>query len=146
MQRAVPGVLWISLIALGLISVVQFALSIARMNVLMLIAVAFNVLILVGLYRGRRWAFVVTLVLGVLGILVMLARNPAAGLGVLVGNGFVLVPMLLAKDFFWGPRGTARAPRPNYCFRCGHNLEGVVQTRCPNCGVEIRAADGGAMD
>ena len=59
--------------------------------------------------------------------------------------GSVLVPMLLAKDFFWGPRAAARAPRPNYCFRCGRNLEGVVQTRCPDCGVEIRGADGGAV-
>ena len=145
MQRAVPSVLWISLIALGLISVVQVALAIARMNVLLLIAVAFNVLILVGLYRGRRWAFVVTLVLGALGILVMLAWNPAAALGVLIGNVFVLVPMLLAKDYFWEARGPNSAVAANYCYRCGHSLKGVVQTHCPSCGAEIRRADRGEM-
>ncbi len=145
MQRAVPGVLWISLIVLGLISVVQFALAIARMNVALLIAVAFNVLILVGLYRGRRWAFVVTLVLGALGILVVLGRNPAAALGVLIGNGFVLVPMMLAKDYFWEAHRPSSVSAANYCYRCGRSLMDAVQTHCPGCGAEIRGADRGEM-
>jgi hypothetical protein len=141
MQRAIPGVLWVSLIALGLFSVIQFLIGIAQMNLVILIAVAVNVLLIFGLYHGHRWAFVVTLVFGVLGIVMTLARSPAVGLGVLVGNGFVLVPMVLAKDFFWGPRATAPAPRPNYCGRCGHDLRGVADPYCPNCRKEIRTAD-----
>jgi hypothetical protein len=109
-----------------------------------LIAVAFNVLILVGLYHGHRWAFVVTLVLGLLGIVVTLARSPVLGLGVLIGNGLVLVPMLLAKDYFWGAhRATGRfAP---YCHHCGRSLTDVVEACCPRCGVEIRRADRGEI-
>ena len=143
MQRAVSNVLWISLIALGLFSVVQFALGIALMNVVLLISVALNVALLVGLYHGHRWAFVVTLVFGVLGIIVALARNPALGLGVLIGNGLVLVPMLLAKDYFWGPRQPISANLANYCHQCGHSVRDAVHLRCPNCGAQIRAADGG---
>ena len=145
MRRAIPGVLWVSLIALGLFSVIQLLLGVVRLNVVMLIAVAFNVLILVGLYRGHRWAFVVTLVLGLLGIVVTLARNPAVGLGVVICNGFVLVPMLLAKDYFWGAgRATGRLG-PNYCHHCGRTLRDVVEAHCPSCGAEIRRADRGQM-
>lgn len=141
MQRALPSVLWISLITLGLISVIQFALAIAQMNIALLIGVVFNILILFGLYYGHRWAFVVTLILGILGVLVMLGRGPAAALGVLIGNGLVLVPMLLAKDYFWAARTQRTVFAANYCHRCGCNLADVVQKHCPDCGAEIRAAD-----
>jgi hypothetical protein len=106
-----------------------------------LIAVVLNLAILWGLYHGHRWAFVVTLVLGLLGVVVTLARNPALGLCVLIGNGLVLVPMLLAKDYFWASPAPPGAAPPNYCYRCGHSLKGVIRTHCPNCGVEIRTVD-----
>lgn len=146
MQREIPGVLWIGLIVLGLITVIQFLMAIVHVNLVLLVGVAISVLLLVGLYRGQRWAFVVTLVLGVLGIVVALARNPGVGLFVLVGNGFVLVPVYLAKDYFWGPRLAAQGGGANYCHRCGHDLRGAVQPSCPNCGAEIRTTDRGPMD
>jgi hypothetical protein len=143
MRRVIPGVLWISLIALGLFSLIQLLIGIMQPNVAMLISVVFNVLVLVGLYHGHRWAFVVTLVLGLLGIVVTLALNPAMGLGVLIGNGLVLVPMLLAKDYFWAARGAAGRFAPNYCHHCGQMLSGVVGAQCPRCGIEIRRVDRG---
>jgi hypothetical protein len=146
MQRAIPGVLWISLTALGLFSAIQFVIGLARLNIVILISVAFNVAILVGLYRGRRWAFVVALAFGVLGTLVALARNPGFGLGALIGNGLVLVPMLLAKDYFWETPEPVAASRANYCYRCGHDVREVAQPRCPNCGSEIRTADGATLE
>jgi hypothetical protein len=142
MRRVIPGVLWVSLIALGLFSFLQLLIGIIQPNVAMLISVVFNVLILVGLYRGHRWAFVVTLVLGLLGIVVTLARSPALGLGVLIGDGLVLVPMLLAKDYFWGAHRAIGRFAP-YCHHCGHSLMNVVEARCPRCGVEIRRTDRG---
>ena len=138
MQREVPGVLWVGLVFLGLISIVQLVLGILHTHAVLLVGVALNLLLLWGLYHGHRWAFVVTVVLGSLGIVLALARGPIAGLGVLVGNGLVLVPVILARDYFWAPRPPTAAHMPNYCCRCGHKLEGVVQTHCPNCGVEIR--------
>jgi len=142
MRRVIPSVLWVSLIALGLFSFLQLLIGIIQPNVAMLISVVLNLVILWGLYHGHRWAFVVALVLGLLGIVVMLARNPALGLGALIGNGLVLVPMLLAKDYFWGAhRATGRfAP---YCHHCGCSLADVVGVSCPRCGVEIRRADRG---
>jgi len=108
-----------------------------------LIAVAINVLMLIGLYHGYRWAFVVTLVFAVLGVLVTLARSPVLGLGTLVLNGLVVVPMLLARDYFWGPRLAADDEGSRYCHRCGHDLTGVVEPLCPNCSAEIRTPDRG---
>jgi len=79
-------------------------------------------------------------VLGLLGIVVTLARNPALGLGALIGDGLVLLPMLLARDYFWPSSAPSSASQPNYCYRCGHSLQGVTQTHCPNCAAEIRTA------
>ena len=141
MRRELPRVLWVSLIALGLFSLLQLLIGIMQPNAAMLISVVLNLAILWGLYRGHRWAFVVTLVLGLLGIVVTLARNPVLGLGVLIGNGLVLVPMLLAKHYFWGSPVPLGAPSPNYCHRCGHSLQGVAQAHCPNCAAEIRRQD-----
>jgi rubrerythrin len=54
----------------------------------------------------------------------------------------VLVPMILAKDYFWGARMPAPARALHYCGRCGQSLEGVLDTHCPNCGDAIRRANG----
>jgi hypothetical protein len=141
-QRVIPGVLWISLSALGLFSGLQFVIGLAQMNVGLLIMVVVNVLLLVGLYHGRRRAFVATLVLGLLVIVVMLARSPGVGLGVLVGNGLVLVPLVLAREYFWPTAAAVSTNRANYCHRCGQDLQDVAQPRCPTCGARVRAGGG----
>ena len=141
MQREVPSVLWVGLIALGLISIVQFLIGVSQGNVALLIGVALSLIFLFGLYRGHRWAFVLTLVLGTLGVIGTMARSPAAGFFTLVANGFVLVPVILAKDYFWSRQARSRKNPPNYCARCGHSLHGVSTPYCPNCGIEARAAD-----
>ncbi len=141
MERRIPAVLWIGLAALALFSVLQFAIAIVQGRLLMLVSVALNVALLYGLYRGHRWAFVVTLAFGILGIVVTLIRSPALAIGVLIGNGLILVPVVLAREYFWGPRPRPLTFSPNYCARCGHDLRAVADSRCPNCGAEIRAVN-----
>jgi hypothetical protein len=46
MRRVLPGVLWISLIALGLFSFLQLLIGISQPNVAVLIAVVLNLAIL----------------------------------------------------------------------------------------------------
>jgi hypothetical protein len=56
----------------------------------------------VGLYRGAGWAFVATLLVGIAGALVTLVKDPTVGLIVTVLNAIVLVPIVLARDYFFG--------------------------------------------
>jgi hypothetical protein len=142
MRREIPGVLWVGMSVLGLVSVIQLVVGIAQGSVGLLVSVAVNVVLLFGIYHGRRWAFVILLTLSVLGILVGLVRNPALGIGVLVLNGFVIVPVLLAKDYFWGPRLVYSGRLPNFCGRCGQDLARVTGRFCPNCGNEVAVAGG----
>ena len=141
-RREIPGALWFGLVALALIVVVQFLLGMGQGNVPLLIGAACSLVLLFGLYHGYRWAFVMTLLLGMLGILTTLVRNPLIGLGTIVINGFVLVPIWLAKDYFWAPRWAARDGRPKFCGRCGQDLAGIGGRFCPNCGNEVAAGGG----
>jgi len=141
MERRIPAVLWVGLAALALFSVLQFAIAVVQGRPLILVGVALDAAVLYGLYRGHRWAFVVTLAFGILGVIVTLIRSPALAVVVLVGNGLVLVPVILAREYFWGPRPRPLASKRNYCARCGHDLRAVADSRCPNCGVELRVLD-----
>ena len=137
MNREIPAVLWIALITLGLFTVIQLLIGISCGHLGLLISVAVNLLVLYGLYHGHRWAFVVTLLFGILAFLVSVARNPVVGIFTLVLNGLVLVPMILAKGYFWLDTQPRRSVI-NFCGRCGHDLRNVDSQHCPYCGRVIR--------
>ena len=140
MRREVPGVLCLSLFTLGLVSLVQLPIGVVNGNAPLLMGVVLNVILLVGLYRGRRWAFVAILAFAILGFFWVLAWNPAGVLGVLVVNGIVAVPVVLAKEYFWAPPARSTERQPNFCGRCGLSLRGVRQLNCPRCGAEVRSS------
>lgn len=101
MQRRCPLVLYVGLISLGLISVMQLGVGLSRGRPIILLAVALNIVLMVGLYAGQRWAFVLTILFSVGGVLAIGAKHRNQLAGVLLGNGFVVVPVLLSSRYFW---------------------------------------------
>ncbi len=79
-----------------------------RLGPAMVIDAALSAVLWVGLYRGCRWAYVLTIVFVALGTILGLSRGLAAGLSVLVVDCLVLVPVLMCKDWFFPPADDAR--------------------------------------
>ncbi len=74
-----------------------------------LVAAGCNLILAFGLWGGCKWAYLLTVVLSVLGMAVALGRGGLHGLGVLVGDSVVLVPVLLCTSFFF-PRQAQKVP------------------------------------
>ncbi len=60
MTRPIPPALLVSLIAFGAITLVQLVIGVASRYAPVLLAVLLNIILMVGLYRGARWAFLRT--------------------------------------------------------------------------------------
>jgi hypothetical protein len=133
MNRQVPPALWVSLVALGLISVVQIGAGISGRSVPALVAVVLNFVLAVGLYRGARWAFILILLFGIAGSVVALAKSPGLGLGVLLGNAIVLVPVALSHAYFFGPERSRSPSEVRYCPQCGRPTTAPPTPKCPVC-------------
>jgi hypothetical protein len=134
MQRSVPGALWVSLILLAAIGGIQLVLGLGTGNIGMVIAGAIAAVLVRCLYLGQPWAFVVTLAFAILGVLLSLAKGPAAAMGTLVVNGVIVGPMLLARDYFFGPRESRINADAAFCPRCGRRLDGPNNPYCAACG------------
>jgi len=101
MARKIPGALWISIAALGAISLIQLIISVQKGSAALLAGVAVNVALLVGLMHGHKWAYAATLFFSIAGLVVVLVRNPENAIGVLIINGIVVVPMVMSTQFFF---------------------------------------------
>jgi len=101
MARKIPGPLWISIAALGAISLMQLAISIQKGSPALFVGVAVNVALLIGLVLGHKWAYAATLFFSAIGLAVVLVKNPENLIGVLIGNGMVVVPMVMSTEFFF---------------------------------------------
>jgi hypothetical protein len=111
MAKKVPGALWVSIAVLGAITVIQMLIGVQKGSGVLLVAVLLNVALLAGLFLGQRWAYVATLILAIAGLGVALGKGPASAIGVLVGNGLVVVPMVLSTRFFFPAKEKVTAAR-----------------------------------
>lgn len=104
MERKIRPALWISIAALGIMSLIQLVIGVQRGSEVLFVAVVLNLVLLAGLLYGRKWAYVATLVFAVSGLVVALGRNAEQAMAVLVGNGLVIVPMIISTRFFFPGR------------------------------------------
>ena len=58
----------------------------------------------------------------------------------LTGGLALFVVFLIWRDGYGRGWRAARATPPK-CLRCGYNLSGLTQCRCPECGTEYRIDD-----
>ncbi len=101
MKRDIPGPLWIAIVALGIISLLTLVAMLKSGSLVLLAAAATNIALLAGLAMGHKWAYVLTVVLSVLGVVVTFGKSPSHGLAVMAGNSLVLIPVLISTRFFF---------------------------------------------
>lgn len=101
MRKRIPGPLWITIGTLGVVTMIQLLMSVQRGSDVLAVAVALNVACVVGLLMGHKWAYVATLVLAIAGLMVAMGKGPGNAIGVLFGNGLVVIPMVLSTRFFF---------------------------------------------
>jgi hypothetical protein len=114
-----------------------------RLGPMIVIDAVLSAILWIGLYQGRRWAYVLTIVFVALGTLLASSRaGLAAGFGVFLVDCLVLVPVLICKDWFFAPTNDAHgapdtaSPEKVSCPQC-NQLVGRVAAYCPNCGHKL---------
>lgn len=131
MHKKPPTAVWVAVVALIAITVVQLAIGLGQGTLRPFVSAPLNLLLAFGLYAGHKWAYVLTLLSAIVVPLVLLR-----GLPVLVLNGIVYVPVLMATRYYWPARSVQ--PNPLVCPSCGYNLLGLTVPRCPECGSVFR--------
>ncbi len=93
--------------------------------------------LVLGLYAGRKWAYVLAL----LGVLLDLSRLRAVGdqrPGWALWIGLISLScglsLLASTGYFWRANDD---PESKPCGQCGQNLAGVADSCCPVCGWRI---------
>jgi hypothetical protein len=98
--KEIPGPLWIALISLSVMVVLK-VLFVFKVGPLILIDAALSGALLVGLYLGHKWAYVLTIVFVAVGTVSGFSKGVANGLIILTLDCLVLVPMLMCTEFFF---------------------------------------------
>jgi len=108
-----PGILFVAIIALAIITVLGFFAAIARGSVSGFVAVGCNLALILGLLLGHRWAYVLVILFAGAGVVVAFSKGFTPGLLVLLGNGLVVVPMVLSTGYFFSPNATDERSDPS---------------------------------
>jgi hypothetical protein len=98
--RSIPPILWIALISLALM-VFGKVLFVFMVGPIILIDAALSAVLLVGLYLGHIWAYVLTIGAVILGTILACSKGIDHGLITLIIDCLVLVPVLLSRDYFF---------------------------------------------
>jgi len=100
----------------------------------LLLDAALCALLLVGLYLGHRWAYVVTVVVVPAKLIVAVVLGSAGGgLLTFIFDCLVLIPVLASTRYFWGRTcpdvmcGHKNRSDARYCARCGTDLTAASQ-------------------
>lgn len=97
---SIPPVLWIALVSLALM-VFGKVLFMFKVGPVILIDAALSAVLLVGLYLGHTWAYVLTIGGVILGTILACSKGIDHGLITLIIDCLVLVPVLLSRDYFF---------------------------------------------
>lgn len=125
MRKSIPGLLWLSIAALGIMTVWfllvgfkglsahatlsagvseqgdQLLAGFKARSILALLAAILSVLLLVGLVLGRKWGYVLTLVYVLLGIAVAFRQGAPQAMMTIIIFAPVIVPMFICTRFFF---------------------------------------------
>jgi hypothetical protein len=99
-EKEIPGPLWIALISLS-VMVVMKVLFVFKVGPAILVDAALSGALLVGLYLGHKWAYVLTIVFVTIGTVSGLSKGIGNGLTILLLDCLVLVPVLMCKEYFF---------------------------------------------
>ena len=99
MRKRIPGLLWVAIVALWLMIFGKACLI--PKKPLILVDVALSAVLLFGIIRGRKWAYVLTILFSLFGTFVAFAKSGRAGIQVFLLNCLVLAPVLLCTRHFF---------------------------------------------
>ena len=109
MNRQMPEPLWIAIVFLGAMVLGKIA-AVGEAGPRALVDAALLTVFLVGLVRGREWAYVLTILAATGGTMWGAMRGIHAGWSILAIDGLVLVPVLLCTDYYFPQRPLQRPP------------------------------------
>ncbi len=98
-KSSIPKILWIAVISLAVFGIFHFILGLT--NPVQFIAFAINVILIIGLLRLAKWAWVLSILTSILAPILLLMRGDAYFYFILIVNLTVLIPVLLTTKFFF---------------------------------------------
>jgi len=98
-KKSIPTILWVAIISMGAFACLHLIISFSKP--IQLIAFIVNVVLLVGLYLGKKWAFVVTIIVSLASPLALISQDVGISFVVLILNSLVLIPILLTTRYFF---------------------------------------------
>jgi len=102
-KKSIPAILWVAIISMGIFACLHLIVSFSKP--VQLIAFVVNLILLGGLYFGKKWAYVVTIVASLIVPLLLLYQNTGLSFAILIINSLVLIPVLLTTRYFF-PKNT----------------------------------------
>jgi len=101
-KKSIPTILWIAIISMGVFACLHLIVSFSKP--VQLIAFIVNAVLLIGLYSGKKWAYVVTIIASLAAPLVLISQAIEISLVILILNSLVLIPVLISTRYFFPKR------------------------------------------
>ncbi|MBN1348557.1 hypothetical protein JXJ21_04045 [candidate division KSB1 bacterium] len=98
-SKKIPAVLWIAIIGMCVFACLHLIVSFSKP--VQIIAFIVNSILLIGIYMGKKWAYVVTIIAALFAPLVLLSQDSELSLVILTLNLIVLIPLLLSTRYFF---------------------------------------------
>jgi len=102
-REKMPGVLWVSIVALGALVLLRVWLS-TRVGAFVLLDATAWAIILFGLIVGGRWAFVLAIAITVFEGILLLVRAGGLALGYWAVQAVVVLPMVAGWRYYFPER------------------------------------------
>ena len=123
MRKSIPGLLWLSIVWLGIIGIYclltglrglwvhprlithaqdgSFLANVGPLSILTVLSGVLCAVLSVGLLLGSKWAYVLTLVCAVLAVALAFCQDAAQGIMTVIMFVPVVVPMVICTRFFF---------------------------------------------
>ena len=98
-KKSIPAILWVAIISMGIFACLHLIVSFSKP--VQLIAFVVNLILLFGLYFGKKWAYVATIIVSLLAPLALISLDEGSSLVILIINSLVLIPVLLTTRYFF---------------------------------------------
>ena len=98
-KKSIPVILWIAIISMGVFACLHLIVSFSKP--VQFFAFLVNSILLFGLYSGKKWAFIVTIIASIVAPLALISQDLGISFVILILNSFVLIPLLLSTRYFF---------------------------------------------
>lgn len=98
-NKSIPFVLWIAILGISIFAIVHLISGFSEP--IQFIAFLVNLILLIGLYNGKKWAYIFTFIFSLCIPLIILFIDTGAAFYILVLNSIVLIPLIFSTRFFY---------------------------------------------